>query len=434
MENKNKEIFALQADKYFKDDYWRYDEEYLANRYFKLGGSILVLGCGGGRTLSYLHKKGLKITAIDIVPEMVEKAKEKTRGMDVSVLEMDATDLKFKDSSFDYVFFPFHGIDCIYPDIYKCVKEAARVLRPEGIFIFNSHNRLSLKALCQFFDGKYSDYGGLILYRAGISDLFRLKKYFKKVQFKYRISMQPLKKSNWKDVIYKIFPIFDRSVYFICLSPKNKITEREVDWDKYLSSRVSKAWFPMEKYEKYIKGNILDIGCGHGEMLSGFAGRGELYGIDPAENTICQAQGKVPQAHFMVGDALCLPFKDNFFNFVYSCDVIEHVKDYEGMVKEAARVLKTGGVLVMKTPNYPVKRLYDLYHTIKGEQSFMDDPTHVSKLSAFQLKGVLKKYFKEVEVEVRNIMFEDKLPFLKRFKNSFFGYLLGQKIITFCKK
>lgn len=222
MENKNKEIFASQADKFFKDNYWRCDEEFLTNEYFEAGKSILVLGCGGGRTLPHLYKKGLKITAIDIVPEMVKKAKEKTKGLNIQILEMDATDLKFNDSSFDYVFFPFHGIDYIYPDIYKCVGEVAHVLKTDGIFIFNSHNRFFLKTLHRFFDGRYSDYDGLITYRATLFDYLKLKKYFKKVYFKFRIALHPLKKCNWKDILYKIFPFFDRSIYFICQFPKNK--------------------------------------------------------------------------------------------------------------------------------------------------------------------------------------------------------------------
>jgi len=220
MENKNNEMFAAQADKYAKENYWRFDEEYLANKYFKPGSSILVLGVGGGRTLPHLHKKGLKITAIDIVPEMVERAKENYGNLDIPILEMDATDLKFKDGTFDSVFFPFHGMDCIYPDIYKCVKEAARVLKPDGVLIFNSHNRFSLTALKKFFEGKYADYDGIVLYRATVFEIFKLKRYFKSVKFKFRISMFPLEKSNWKDILYKILPIFDRSIYFICRFPK----------------------------------------------------------------------------------------------------------------------------------------------------------------------------------------------------------------------
>jgi len=214
--------------KYFKDRvgdyekfYFRDDEEYLVNKYFtKKNGEVLVLGCGAGRTLPPLFKKGLKITAIDIVPEMVAACKDKMRGLPINILEDDATDLKFSNEQFDYVFFPFHGIDCVSPHRYKSVMEAARVLKKDGIFIFNSHNRFFLKRLHKFFRGKTDDYHGAILYRTTPFEFFKLKKYFNKVNIKYRISMQKKEHSNWKDYCYKLMPFLSISIYFICFKPK----------------------------------------------------------------------------------------------------------------------------------------------------------------------------------------------------------------------
>ena len=91
------------------------------------------------------------MVGIDINEDMVKEAKNDHPNMDIR--QMDACDLKFPDESFDTVFFPFHGIDYIYPDIYKAVSEARRVLKPEGVFIMSSHNRFYIKRLGQFFDG-----------------------------------------------------------------------------------------------------------------------------------------------------------------------------------------------------------------------------------------------------------------------------------------
>src|SRR3989339_506486 len=191
----NFDIYTKQADIYGKADYWRSDEEFLVNKYFnpQKGRKLLVLGCGGGRTLPYLQEKGFDITAIDIVPKMVEAAQKKVQGLNIKVLEMDATNLKFDNESFDYVFFPFHGLGCIYPNIYRAVSEAERVLKKDGLAIFNLHNRFFLRGIYKKF-----------------------KKYFKKVIISYRISMLPWKHANWKDVCYKLIPILDKSMYFIC--------------------------------------------------------------------------------------------------------------------------------------------------------------------------------------------------------------------------
>ncbi len=223
MENRNNDIYAKEADIFYRAKYWRPDEEYLTNKYFQPGKKLLVLGVGAGRTLKPLYKKGYRITAIDIVPEMVAAAKKRIGNLPIKIIQMDATDLKFSDKSFDYIFFPFHGIDCIYPDIYKCIKETQRVLRDDGIFIFNSHNKYYLKNLKKFFAGKYlQDKNGLILYRTGLRDFFKLKRYFKKVKIKQRISLLPWSKANWKDMCYKLLPFLNKSTYFICKEPKRK--------------------------------------------------------------------------------------------------------------------------------------------------------------------------------------------------------------------
>lgn len=222
----NKE--TKENKRYFKDrvkeysvSYFRDDEEYLVNKYFtKQGGEILVLGCGAGRTLKPLYKQGLDITAVDIVPEMLEAAKKHVGDLAIKINIGDATKLEFNDNSFDYVFFPFHGLDCIYPDVYKAVEEAARVLKSNGIFIFNSHNRFFLKRLSGLFKGKYFKYDGAFLYQASPCDYFKLKKYFKNVKIKYRISMLKKEHTNWKDKCYQFLPFLSISIYFICLNPK----------------------------------------------------------------------------------------------------------------------------------------------------------------------------------------------------------------------
>src|SRR3989339_166031 len=188
----NFDIYTKQADIYGKADYWRSDEEFLVNKYFnpQKGRKLLVLGCGGGRTLPYLQEK---------------------------VLEMDATNLKFDNESFDYVFFPFHGLGCIYPNIYRAVSEAERVLKKDGLAIFNLHNRFFLRGIYKKFYKKYAkDSYGILVYGATPLDFFKFKKYFKKVIISYRISMLPWKHANWKDVCYKLIPILDKSMYFIC--------------------------------------------------------------------------------------------------------------------------------------------------------------------------------------------------------------------------
>ncbi|TSC79491.1 MAG: UbiE/COQ5 family methyltransferase [Parcubacteria group bacterium Gr01-1014_29] len=215
---RNIEIFSAEVEKY-KRDYWRKDEEWITTTFFeKKNGSLLVLGCGAGRTLIPLHQHGYRVTAIDITPAMVEAAQEKVKNYPIEVSVMDACSLRFENNTFDYAFFPFHGIDYVYPDIYKAVHEIHRVLKPDGVFVFNSHNRLALKQLHRFFQGPYAtDPSDLITYRTTPWDKVKLKKYFKQVIVFGRTSiMVSWKHASWKDVCYKALPWFDKSTYFVC--------------------------------------------------------------------------------------------------------------------------------------------------------------------------------------------------------------------------
>lgn len=200
----------------FTKDYFDNAERFIVKNFFK-GKKILVLGCGTGRTLVPLHKMGYEVTGIDINPNMVKKAKTKVRKFSIPIYLMDAARLKFPKNSFDTVFFPYHGIDYVYPDIFKAVLETRRVLKPDGVFVFNSHNRLNLKALPRFFEGKYTNYYGLITYRISPWDVILLRKYFKKIIiFSTTSILTTWKQANLKEKINLLFPFFDPSLYFVC--------------------------------------------------------------------------------------------------------------------------------------------------------------------------------------------------------------------------
>jgi ubiquinone/menaquinone biosynthesis C-methylase UbiE len=216
----NFSYFKNTAPEYGKSDYWRVDEEALVDLYFKKNGAkLLVLGCGGGRTLSKLHEKGFKITAIDIVPEMIEKAKERSKDLSIDFHVMDAAHLDFPEKTFDYVFFPFHGIDYVTPHAKSAIAEASRVLCDDGVFIFNSHNRFFIKNIFSLFK-VYDDYEGVYTFRAWPWVSGYMKKYFHETKSIARISLLPWSKSNWKDRVYKCLPWLSKSVYFILSNPK----------------------------------------------------------------------------------------------------------------------------------------------------------------------------------------------------------------------
>jgi SAM-dependent methyltransferase len=93
----------------------------------------------------------------------------------------------------------------------------------------------------------------------------------------------------------------------------------------------------------YAKGKVLDIGCGNKPYEDIFTGKIETYiGCD------------VIQSNKKKVDVICtateLLFKDNYFETVFSTQVIEHVDDPFKMLAEAYRVLKTDGCLILSAP------------------------------------------------------------------------------------
>lgn len=198
-------FFSNHVEDYKDLNYWNNDEIYLSNKYIK--GKILIIGCGAGRSLG--HIKG-DVVAIDNVSGMVDIAKEKYPEIDIRL--MDATNMDFEDDTFDSIFFPFHGMSFV-KNKNSLYSEVSRVLKPGGVAVLNAGNRFFLKSFREIFKNVV-EVNGLDIYRSSFLEKIKLKKYFKSVNVIYRVSIQ--KSRNYKDVCYKIFPIFSKSIYFIC--------------------------------------------------------------------------------------------------------------------------------------------------------------------------------------------------------------------------
>ena len=100
---------------------------------------ILEVGVGTGIGLP-LYPRRCGVTAIDLSEGMLERARTRVAQYDldnVRLIQMDATELKFPDNSFDIVYAPYF-INCV-PDPIAVTREMRRVCRPEGRLVFLNH-------------------------------------------------------------------------------------------------------------------------------------------------------------------------------------------------------------------------------------------------------------------------------------------------------
>ncbi len=99
---------------------------------------------------------------------------------------------------------------------------------------------------------------------------------------------------------------------------------------------------------------VLDAGCGLGLYMDRFRALGaQVHGVDIDRERVAQAQAL--GLNVAVGSAERLPFTDACVDVVWSHEVLEHVHDDAAAVREAYRVLRPGGYMVIYAPNrgYP---------------------------------------------------------------------------------
>jgi ubiquinone/menaquinone biosynthesis C-methylase UbiE len=92
------------------------------------GERLLVIGCGTGADLAYVPAE-VEVLAVDLTPAMLRQAMAHARpGIEFRVMDGMALDLP--DASFDAAI--LHMVLEVIPDPVRCLREAARVLRPGG--------------------------------------------------------------------------------------------------------------------------------------------------------------------------------------------------------------------------------------------------------------------------------------------------------------
>lgn len=99
---------------------------------------------------------------------------------------------------------------------------------------------------------------------------------------------------------------------------------------------------------------ILEVGCGAGWLCAQLTRYGRVTATDLSDQVLARAAKRVPQAKFIAGDFMELPFEENKYDAVVSLEVLSHVSRQREFLQKIARILKPGGHLMLATQNRPV--------------------------------------------------------------------------------
>ena len=157
----------------------------------------------------------------------------------------------------------------------------------------------------------------------------------------------------------------------VAASPmKIKAQPSNMDYYHYL---IDKSWlrrlirkFYLKDIVRHLRGKLLDVGCGAGELLEVYPAS---FGSDlnPMLVKYCHDSGHLA----VIADCIALPFISGSYDCLVMSNLLEHLEYPLLALKEAARLLKAGGVLVV---------------TVPYEAGFKFDPTHVTWVREDQIK------------------------------------------------
>ncbi len=143
---------------------------------------------------------------------------------------------------------------------------------------------------------------------------------------------------------------------------------------------------PYRLLSRRRPGRMLDVGCGNGELARAFARRGwRVAGVEPGSEAAARARAGGVEVH--KGTLEDAPWQGPTFDAVVFNHSLEHVPDPAGSLRQAAALLRDGGVVAVAVPNFDCwqRRLF-------GSRWFqLDLPRHLQHLDGQTLAALMAR-------------------------------------------
>lgn len=170
-----------------------------------------------------------------------------------------------------------------------------------------------------------------------------------------------------------------------------------------ISDPMALPWYraAFSGIQSSLKGDLLELGCGRGEFAVWLASAVpdlRVTGVDFSISAITIARTRITNTskpvRFLASDVQSVPFADNTFDWIVSCECLEHLPEPQRMAAEMFRVLKPGGRFCLTTENYLNGMLLAWLHCYLTGRPF-NSGSGVQPLEQFfvfpQVKGYLKR-------------------------------------------
>lgn len=143
-----------------------------------------------------------------------------------------------------------------------------------------------------------------------------------------------------------------------------------------------------------LRGRVLDFGCGIGVLVGILREQGiEAEGIEIDRPAIAQALPETIRPHIRLYDGrFPLPYETGSFDYVIGCEVLEHIEDYMGAVREIARVARRG--LLLTVPDMSAIPLLHKHNVVPWH---LLESTHVNFFTQQSLARALQSHFADVQ-------------------------------------